>query len=99
MLNFLERRQKAKFSKVPSRQPGKASESARREGGPVKGKRGKEEREDRPNAVTLITLRLPRELRLCQVAIISYTRWLFLNRPSAPLICKATRAAQSIWNH
>ena len=36
---------------------------------------GKEEREDRPNAVTLITLRLPTEMRLCQVAIISYTRW------------------------
>ena len=35
---------------------------------------------DRPNAVTLIILRLPRELRLCQVAIIGYTRWPFLNR-------------------
>jgi len=32
-----------------------------------------EEREDCPNAVTLITLRLPRELRICQVTIISYT--------------------------
>jgi hypothetical protein len=32
---------------------------------------------DRPNAVTLITLRLPRELRICQVAIIDYTRWPF----------------------
>jgi hypothetical protein len=35
--------------------------------------------EDRPNAVTLMTLRLPRVFRLCQLAIISYTRWPFLN--------------------
>ena len=55
---------------------------ARRGGGPII--RGKEEREDRPNAVTPITLRLPRELRLCQVTIIIYTRWPFLNGPSAP---------------
>src|SRR5215208_5375988 len=41
----------------------------------VKGKGG----EDRPNAVTLISLRPPRESRLCQVTIISYTRWPFLN--------------------
>jgi hypothetical protein len=60
---------KAKFSKVSSRQPRSASEEARTAGGPAK--RGKEEREDRPNAVTLITLRLPGEHRLCQVAIIS----------------------------
>jgi hypothetical protein len=56
------------------------------------GKREKEEREDRPNAVTPITLRLPRELRLCQVTIFSYTRWPFLNRPSAPV-----RTAQNRW--
>jgi hypothetical protein len=47
---------------------------------------GKEKREDRPNAVALITLRLPRVLRICQVAIISYTRWPFLNRPISPLL-------------
>ena len=35
---------------------------------------------DRPNAMTLIILRLPTELHLCQVAIIGYTRWPFLNR-------------------
>jgi hypothetical protein len=35
--------------------------------------------EDRPNAVTLMTLRLPRVFRLCHLAIISYTRWPFLN--------------------
>ena len=51
-------------------------------GGPVKGE--KEEREDRPNAVTLIILRLPTGLRICQVAIIGYTRWPFLDRPSEP---------------
>jgi hypothetical protein len=51
-------------------------------GGPIKGERRKK---DRPNAVTLIILRLRRELRLCQVAIISYTSWLFLNRPIAPV--------------
>jgi hypothetical protein len=45
--------------------------------------KGKGRSEDRPNAVTLIILRLLRELRLCQVAIINYTRWPFLNRPSA----------------
>ncbi len=45
--------------------------------------KGKGRSEDRPNAVTLITLRLLRELRLCQVAIINYTRWPFLNRRSA----------------
>jgi hypothetical protein len=56
------------------------------------GKRGKEEREDRPNAVTPITLLLPREHRLCQVTIISYTRWPFLNHPSAPV-----RTAQNRW--
>ena len=45
----------AKFSIAPrSRRPRRAGEEARREGGPVKGKRGKEE--SRPNAVTLITL-------------------------------------------
>jgi hypothetical protein len=49
------------------------------------GKWGKEEREDRPNAVTPITLLLPTELRLCQVTIIRYTRWPSLNRPSAPV--------------
>src|SRR5918995_7309307 len=53
------------------------------EGRPVKWE--KEEREDRPNAVTRITLRLQTEMRLCQVAIIGYTRWPFLNRPSAPV--------------
>jgi hypothetical protein len=42
--------------------------------------KGKGRNEDRPNAVTLITLRLLRELRLCQVAIINYTRWPFLTR-------------------
>jgi hypothetical protein len=56
------------------------------------GKRGKEEREDRPNVVTPITLRLQRELRLCQVTIIIYTRWPFLDRPSAPV-----RTAQNRW--
>src|SRR5215203_134520 len=72
-----------KFSIAPrSRRPRRAGEEPRREGGPVKGKRGKEE--SRPNAVTLITLLQPRELCLCQVTIISYTRWPFLNRPSEP---------------
>ena len=51
------------------------------QGWPVKGE--KEEGEDRPNAVTLLTLRSQREFRLCQVAIIGYTRWPFLDRPSA----------------
>jgi hypothetical protein len=35
--------------------------------------------------VTLITLRLQREFRLCQVTITSYTRWPFLDRGSAPV--------------
>ena len=48
----------------------------KKRGGPLKGKG--EEREDRPNAVTLLTLRLPRELRLCQLTITIYTRWPFL---------------------
>jgi hypothetical protein len=51
------------------------------EGRPVKWE--KEEREDRPNAVTLITLRAQTGLCICQVAIIGYTRWPFLDRPSA----------------
>jgi hypothetical protein len=55
---------------------------SKKRGGPVI--RGKEDREDRPNAVTPITLRLRTELRLCQVTIISYTRCPFLNHPSAP---------------
>jgi hypothetical protein len=54
-----------------------ATEQARTGGGPLK--RGKEERGP-PNAVTLITLLLPRELRLCQVTIIICTRWPFLSR-------------------
>ena len=41
---------------------------------------------DRPNAVTPITLRLPREFRLCQVAIIINTRWPFLPLPSATVL-------------
>jgi len=44
--------------------------------------------EDRPNAVTLITLRLPRVFRLCQLAIVSFTRWPFLN-PTQPRSDKA----------
>jgi hypothetical protein len=32
-----------------------------------------------------ITLLLGRELRICQVAIISYTKWPFLHHPSAPV--------------
>src|SRR5829696_6494557 len=56
------------------------------------GKRGKKEREDRPNAVTPITLLLRIEHRICQVTIIIYTRWPFLDRPSAPV-----RTAQNRW--
>jgi hypothetical protein len=65
------------FQKAQERQRG-----SKKSGRP--GKREKEEREDRPNAVTLITLRLPREPRICQVTIIIYTRWPFLNRPQLP---------------
>src|SRR5918993_1907855 len=69
---------KAKFGIAPiqDRRPGNKQVRAAR-------LKGKGRSEDRPNAVTLITLRLLRELRLCQVAIINYTRWPFLNRRSA----------------
>jgi hypothetical protein len=69
---------KAPLQKAQERQRGSKNRGRPR-------KRGKEEREDRPNAVTPITLLLPREHRLCQVTIISYTRWPFLDRPSAPV--------------
>src|SRR5829696_8331168 len=83
--NFLECRHgevHPRSLKPRYRRPRTTGEEARRRaGGPVK--RGMEEREDRPNAVTPITLRLPREHRICQVTITSYTRWPFLNRRSA----------------
>jgi hypothetical protein len=66
----------AKFSIAPAQTARTAGEEVRRGGGLVKGER---RREDRPNAVILRTLRLRRGLRLCQVTIISYTRWPFLN--------------------
>jgi hypothetical protein len=44
----------------------------------------REESEVCPITVTPITLLLPTEHRLCQVTIIRYTRWPFLNRPSEP---------------
>jgi hypothetical protein len=59
-----------------------AGEEAIREGGSVKEER---RRENRPNAVTPITLRLRRELCLCQVTIISYTSWPFLKVRLAPV--------------
>jgi hypothetical protein len=71
----------AKFGIAPIQTDQERQPASKKSGRP--GKRGKEERVDRPNAVTPITLRLPRELRLCQLAIISYTRWPFLNRRSA----------------
>jgi hypothetical protein len=75
---------KALIQKAQDRQRG-----SKKRGGPAKGER---KREDRPNAVTPITLLLPREHRLCQVTIISYTSWTFLDRPSAPV-----RTAQNRW--
>jgi len=76
---------KAKFSVALLHPAQERQRGSKKRGRPAK--RRKEEREDRPNAVTLITLRLPRELRLCHVTIISYTRWpfLFLNRCLAPV--------------
>jgi hypothetical protein len=60
-------RKQAKFGIAPiqtvqDRRPGNKQVRAAR-------LKGKGRSEDRPNAVTLITLRLLRELRLCQVAI------------------------------
>src|SRR5215218_4049462 len=52
---------------------------ARKERGRPAGNRERR-REDRPNAVTLITLRLRRQLHICQVAIINYARQPFLSR-------------------
>ena len=75
----------AKFVCEPKAPVQKAQErqrASKKRGGPVI--RGKKEREDRPNAVTSITLLLPTEHHLCQVTIISYTRWPFLNRRTAP---------------
>ena len=57
----------AKFGIAPIQMDQEGWLGSKKRGGPVI--RGKKEREDRPNAVTLITLRLPRDMRLCQVAI------------------------------
>ena len=74
--NFVElRKGEVRYSLAPDN-PGPPARK-QEEGRPVKWE--KEETEDRPNAVTLITLRLPTEMRLCQVAIIGYTSWPFLN--------------------
>jgi len=58
--------------------------------------KGEMKKEDRKNAVTLITLRLPTEMRLCQLTIISYTRWpfLFLNRGSTTV--QSTKIANGL---
>jgi hypothetical protein len=75
--DFIERRN-AEVQHSPLQTTQDRQRGSKKRGGPVI--RGKEEREDRPNAVTPITLRLPTEMRLCQVTIIRYTRWPFLNR-------------------
>jgi hypothetical protein len=75
----------AKFGIAPLQAARTASEPARRERGRP-GKRVREEREDRPNAVIPITLRLQREPRLCQLTITTYARWPFLVRRLAPVI-------------
>jgi hypothetical protein len=74
------RRGEVRYSLAPD-DPGPPA-TKQQEGRPVKW--GKEQRVDRPNAVTLLTLRLPTQMRLCQVAIMIYTRWPFLDRPSEP---------------
>jgi hypothetical protein len=73
---------KAKFGIASLQTTQDHQRGSKKRGGPVKWE--KEETEDRPNAVTLITLRLPIEMRLCQVAIIIYTRWPFLTIAAQP---------------
>jgi hypothetical protein len=83
-LSFPERRHgevRLQSPKLRSREPRTSSEETRREGGPLK--RGKKERGP-PQRCDTYNLELPTEHRLCQVTMISYTRWPFLNRPSEP---------------